>query len=673
MWSQPERLMDRQEQLRKAERGLGGAGAELRELLDVIVLRASAAGVAEATKLEDALRFVVERVCRHTGWPVGHVYVPAPDPDGGLVSAGIWYLEGSRAFESFRRATEETRVVTGQGVPGRVVSSGRPAWVVDLSKEDEFARAEEARRAGLKSAFAFPVVTGERTEAVLEFFSHEVAEANEELLAAMVSIGTELGRAFERTRESSLAEQAAELYRSVVETSPDAIMVTDLQGTVLMCNQRAAVQHGVDGPEALVGLSGFDFVAPEDRERALENARRTLETGGVRHVEYNLLRKDGSSTPAELSASVIHDPQGRPRGFIAVVRNISERKQAESALRLSEEKFRTLTEMNAAATFVYKDGSLVYANAAAAAMTGYSGDELLVLEPRRILHADYREAMRETWERALAGQTPAPREHREVKIITKGGEERWADYTADLVQWEGGTAVLGTAFDITGHKQAEEALRDSEERYRALYQDNPSMYFTVDAGGTVLSVNQFGAEQLGYAVDELVGKPVLDVFYEEDKAEVREQLALCAGSPGKMANWEFRKVRKNGEVIWVKEAARATVDTNGETIVLIVCEDITERRRMEEELQKAREELEGQVEQQMQRGRAYGLTFRELTVLHLVAVGNSDREVAERLGISPLTVSKHVANILSKMGASSRSEAAARAVRESVLGSEPSA
>jgi len=140
-----------------------------------------------------------------------------------------------------------------------------------------------------------------------------------------------------------------------------------------------------------------------------------------------------------------------------------------------------------------------------------------------------------------------------------------------------------------------------------------------------------------------------------------------------VANWEFRKVRTNGEVICVKEAASATVDTNGETIVLIVCEDITERRRMEEELQKAREELEGQVEQQMQRGRAYGLTFRELTVLHLVAVGNSDREVAERLGISPLTVSKHVANILSKMGASSRSEAAARAVRESVLGSEPSA
>jgi PAS domain S-box-containing protein len=183
----------------------------------------------------------------------------------------------------------------------------------------------------------------------------------------------------------------------------------------------------------------------------------------------------------------------------------------------------------------------------------------------------------------------------------------------------------------------------------------------------VLSVNQFGAEQLGYAPEELAGRPVLEVFYEEDEEDIGRQLQLCMDTPGKMAHWECRKVRKDGEVLWVKEAARATVDVSGELIVLIVCEDITERRRMEEELRKAREELEGKVERQMQRGRAYGLTFRELTVLHLVAAGNSDREMADKLGISPLTVSKHVANILSKMGASSRSEASARAVRDALL------
>jgi PAS domain S-box-containing protein len=649
--------------LQESERAKG----QLQQLIDVIGLRASAAGVGQAESMHDALQFVVESVCRHTRWPVGHVYIPAKDSEDEYVSAGIWYLDQSEALERFRKTTERTRINGGEGGPGRVLSSGRPAWIVDVDQEPDFPRAGAAKRAGLKSVVAFPVPAEERTGAVVEFFSRETMDVNEQLLDAMVSIGTELGRALERRREFSMAQQAAELYRSVVDTSPDAIMVTDLNGTVLMCNQQAATHHGVADPQALLGLSGFEFIAPEDRARAIENARLTLETGGVRNVDYTLVRRDGSRIPAELSASLIRDLAGQPRAFIAVVRNISERKQSEEALRKSEEKFRTLTEMNAAATFVFKRGRLVYANSAAGAMTGYTVDELLTIDPWKTVHPGFHERLQEAWRATFEQPDQPPPSGFEVKIVTKSGEQRWVEYSADLVDWEGGRAVLGTAYDVTERKQAEEALRDSEERYRVLYQDNPSMYFTVDARGCVLSVNQFGAEQLGYSSEELAGTPVLDVFFEEDKEDIVRQLRVCMDNPGRMAHWECRKVRKDGEVLWVKEAARATFDVNGELIVLIVCEDITERRRMEEELRKAREELEGKVEKQMQRGRAYGLTFRELTVLHLVAAGNSDKEMADKLGISPLTVSKHVANILSKMGASSRSEASARAVRETLL------
>jgi PAS domain S-box-containing protein len=327
----------------------------------------------------------------------------------------------------------------------------------------------------------------------------------------------------------------------VVETSPDAILVTDLTGRVLIVNEQAVLQNGLETADQLLGLNAFDIVAPEDRARAAENARLTLETGSVRNVEYELLRRDGVRMVVELSASLVRNPAGQPCAFIATVRDITERKRAA------------------------------------------------------------------------------------------------------------------------------EAHRETEERYRILYQDNPSMYFTVDAGGTVLSVNQFGAEQLGYRVEELLGKPVLGVFFEEDKQAVVKQLAICVERPGEVHHWEFRKVRKDGRVIWVREAARATTDANGETIVLIVCEDITERRMMEEELQRAREALENKVERQMVRGRAYGLTFREMTVLHLVSAGSADKDIAEKLGISPLTVSKHVANVLAKMGAATRSEASARAVRESIV------
>jgi PAS domain S-box-containing protein len=132
-------------------------------------------------------------------------------------------------------------------------------------------------------------------------------------------------------------------------------------------------------------------------------------------------------------------------------------------------------------------------------------------------------------------------------------------------------------------RRAEKALRESEERYRALYEDNPSMYFTMDAQGTVLSVNRFGAQELGYEAGELVGKPVLNVFHPDDREAVREQFAQCLEKPAEVAHWEFRKIRKDGSVLWVKESARAVTRADGNPVVLVVCEDITERKQAEEE------------------------------------------------------------------------------------------
>ena len=212
--------------------------------------------------------------------------------------------------------------------------------------------------------------------------------------------------------------------------------------------------------------------------------------------------------------------------------------------------------------------------------------------------------------------------------------------------------MVGTAIDITDRKVSEEALKESEARFRILYHDNPAMYFTVDPAGVVKDVNQFGASQLGYEPDELVGAEVLDVFHPDDRQAVREQLNSVLLRKGEPTVWEFRKVRKDGSVIWVREIARAAQDVDGAPIILIVCEDVTGLRRVEETLRHTRDELERKVERTLNGKGAYGLTFRELTVLHLVASGKPDKEIAMILGISPLTANKHVTNILSKMEAS---------------------
>ena len=146
-----------------------------------------------------------------------------------------------------------------------------------------------------------------------------------------------------------------------------------------------------------------------------------------------------------------------------------------------------------------------------------------------------------------------------------------------------------------GHDRAEKAeiaLRASEERYKALYDNIPLMYFTLDADGVILSVNALGAAELGYRQEELVGDPVLKVFHPEDHQAVVKQFKDSLKQPGEVARWEFRKVRKDGTTLWVHEAARAVRGDGGQPGVLVVCEDVTERLRAEHQLREHKERLQ---------------------------------------------------------------------------------
>jgi len=127
--------------------------------------------------------------------------------------------------------------------------------------------------------------------------------------------------------------------------------------------------------------------------------------------------------------------------------------------------------------------------------------------------------------------------------------------------------------------RTESMLRAREEWFRALYDNNPSMYFTLATDTTVVSVNRHGAAQLGYTTDELMGQSVLAVFDPCDRQQVLDQLAQCTKNPFRTFEWDIQKIRKDGTRLWVHERARAIVDSDETITVLIVCEDVTERRR----------------------------------------------------------------------------------------------
>jgi PAS domain S-box-containing protein len=146
---------------------------------------------------------------------------------------------------------------------------------------------------------------------------------------------------------------------------------------------------------------------------------------------------------------------------------------------------------------------------------------------------------------------------------------------------------------MTAEQHTEATLEEQRpeigELWRAAFESNPTMYFIVDTEGTIVLVNSFGARELGYSVDELVGRPVSDIFYEHDRA------AECFEQPGRTRRWESRKIRKDGTMIWVRETANAILLKN-RPVLLIVCEDITEQKRTEEAARRSESDLRDLIE-----------------------------------------------------------------------------
>lgn len=182
-------------------------------LVRLIQVVAVAANCASSS--EDALQACLDGVCAHTGWPIGHVYFPTSDSPHDLVSAPLWHLDDPQRFAAFQQATTALRVAAGTGLPGRVFVQGKPEWVADMGQEPTFARLQEARRVGLKTAIAFPVLVGMEVVAVMEFFSTRSLKVDEPLLAVMAHLGTQLGRSIERQRATDTqARQMRELTQA---------------------------------------------------------------------------------------------------------------------------------------------------------------------------------------------------------------------------------------------------------------------------------------------------------------------------------------------------------------------------------------------------------------------------------------------------------------------------
>jgi predicted signal transduction protein with EAL and GGDEF domain len=171
---------------------------------ELVLLDAVVAVSNESSTVDEVLQGAVDAVCARTGWPMGHAYVRDPS-SGDLVPTTIWHLEQTDQFAAFRRVTEQMSFSGGIGLPGRVLATGRAAWITDVTRDPNFAR----RDLGVRGAFALPILVGGEVEAVLEYFTAAAVAPDSALLQGMSQMSRHVGRVLERIRaQEQIAHQA---------------------------------------------------------------------------------------------------------------------------------------------------------------------------------------------------------------------------------------------------------------------------------------------------------------------------------------------------------------------------------------------------------------------------------------------------------------------------------
>jgi PAS domain S-box-containing protein len=390
----------------------------------------------------------------------------------------------------------------------------------------------------------------------------------------------------ERKELERALQESEELYRTLFETSPEAITLSGADLKIIMANQEAAALYGVERPEEILGRSTLEFVAPESLP--LAQTLEAMDHGGLIEAEFVLLKKDGSSFIAETRTSILRNPDGSPKAFLSVTKDVTGRKEAEEKLLAAKREWeRTFDTIPDLIMILDKQHRIVRANQAMARKLGVSPAEAVGMTCYGEVHGSETPPHFCPHSLMLAsGQT------QQVEIY----EERLnGHFLVSVVPLKDSTGQLAgsvhVAKDITERKRSEQALKDSEEKYRLLVQQVPALVFKGYNDWSIDCFDNKIEELTGYSAEDFNSRRLKwrNLIPEEDLASVKQTFQEALEGDHSYIH-EHRIRKKNGDYAWVQCRGQIFLNEKEKVeSVSAVTFDITERKRVEEALRKSEE------------------------------------------------------------------------------------
>ena len=392
-------------------------------------------------------------------------------------------------------------------------------------------------------------------------------------------------RIAERLRSEELTKLAFAELNQIFETAADGMCIIDKSFDILRVNETFSVLSGLSKDDA-VGMKCYEAFSGSHCHTTRCSLTRII--AGEQRVEMDTekIDQDGRKLPCIVTATAFRDAEGELIGVVENVKDITPRKRAEAALLESEEKYSALVENSLTGVFIHQGGRYIFVNDRFAEMHGYDPEEMLGMDRTLLVHPDDRMTSVQIAAKRLKGEV-VPQRY-EIRRVTKGGELLWCDMMANRIDYAGEPAIMGNILDITERKRAEEALRESEKRYRTVLEASPDPVVVYDMEGKVTFTNPAFTKVFGWTADELLGRKM---SYVPDENWPETQMMIDKVRVGdSFSDVESRRYTKQGNILDVSISAATYADHEGNPVGSVhVLRDITQRRQAETALRESEE------------------------------------------------------------------------------------